>query len=126
MEGCSTHTQQSLTENKKYPGRIREKSGKRKMPRKRKNARSAFTVMSVSADQAFFVSFYFALCCVTFKSTLAETWRVILVSSADIFLSKSLRIHAERITQKGIVSPPEKVCDTPTYRGGGTSTLSYI
>uniref|UniRef100_UPI003D7E2A6C hypothetical protein n=1 Tax=Brotaphodocola sp. TaxID=3073577 RepID=UPI003D7E2A6C len=53
------------------------------------------------------------------------TWRVILVSSADIFLSKSLRILAERITQKGIVSPPEKVCDTPTYRGGGTSTLSY-
>ena len=51
---------------------------------------------------------------------------MILVSSADIFLSKSLRILAERITQKGIVSPPEKVCDTPTYRGGGTSTLSYV
>ena len=28
-------------------------------------------------------------------ATLAETWRVILVSSADIFQSESLRIHSE-------------------------------
>ena len=44
---------------------------------------------------------------------------MILVSSADIFQSESLRIHAERITQKGIVSPLEKVCNIPTYQGGG-------
>ena len=36
-----------------------------------------------------------------FKSMLAETWRVILVSYADILQSESLRIHAERITQEG-------------------------
>lgn len=33
-----------------------------------------------------------------FKSTLAETRRVTLVSFTDILQSKSLRIHAERIT----------------------------
>ncbi|WP_432631021.1 hypothetical protein, partial [Brotaphodocola sp.] len=59
------------------------------------------------------------------KSTLAETWRVILVSSADIFLSKSLRILAERITQKGIVSPPEKVCDTPPIEEGDIHSGLY-
>jgi hypothetical protein len=32
----------------------------------------------------------------SFKSNDRETWRVILVSEADLFLSKSLRILAER------------------------------
>ena len=31
-----------------------------------------------------------------FKSTLAETWRMILVRSVDIFLSELLRIFAGR------------------------------
>ena len=35
----------------------------------------------------------------TFKSNVRETWRVILVSEADIFLSESLRILAERLSQ---------------------------
>lgn len=34
-----------------------------------------------------------------FKSNVRETWRVILVSEADIFLSESLRILAERLSQ---------------------------
>ena len=51
---------------------------------------------------------------------------MILVSSADIFLSKSLRIHAERITQKGIVSPPEKVCDTPPIEEGDIHSALYL
>lgn len=34
-----------------------------------------------------------------FKSNVREAWRVILVSEADIFLSESLRILAERLSQ---------------------------
>ena len=34
-----------------------------------------------------------------FKSNVRETWRVILVSEADIFLTESLRILAERLSQ---------------------------
>ena len=37
-----------------------------------------------------------------FKSNIRETWRVILVSGADIFLSESLRIPAERLSQSEI------------------------
>ena len=37
-----------------------------------------------------------------FKSNVRETWRVILVSGADIFLSESLRIPAERLSQSEI------------------------
>ena len=53
-----------------------------------------------------------------FKSNVRETWRVILVSEADIFLSESLRILAERLSQSenGLLlrqicyySPPEEV-----------------
>ena len=36
---------------------------------------------------------------VIFKSNVRETWRVILVREADIFLSESLRILAERLSQ---------------------------
>ena len=36
---------------------------------------------------------------ILFKSNVRETWRVILVSEADIFLSESLRILAERLSQ---------------------------
>ena len=35
---------------------------------------------------------------VIFKSNVRETWRVILVSEADIFLTESLRILAERLS----------------------------
>ena len=41
-------------------------------------------------------------CCFSFKSNVCETWRVILVSGADIFLSESLRIPAERLSQSEI------------------------
>ena len=34
-----------------------------------------------------------------FKSNVRETWRVILVSEADIFFTESLRILAERLSQ---------------------------
>ena len=34
-----------------------------------------------------------------FKSNVRETWRVILVSKADIFHTESLRILAERLSQ---------------------------
>ena len=53
-----------------------------------------------------------------FKSNVRETWRVILVSEADMFLSESLRILAERLSQSEIglslrqicyYSPPEEV-----------------
>ena len=55
---------------------------------------------------------------VYFKSNVRETWRVILVREADIFLSESLRILAERLSQSEIglplrqiyyYSPPEEV-----------------
>ena len=36
---------------------------------------------------------------IIFKSNVRETWRVILVREADIFLSESLRILAERLSQ---------------------------
>ena len=39
---------------------------------------------------------------IIFKSSNCETWRVILVSEADIFLSESLRILAERLSQSEI------------------------
>ena len=38
-------------------------------------------------------------CSTFFKSNVRETWRVILVREADIFLSESLRILAERLSQ---------------------------
>jgi hypothetical protein len=53
-----------------------------------------------------------------FKSNVRETWRVILVSEADIFFTESLRILAERLSQSenGLplrqifyYSPPEEV-----------------
>ena len=37
-----------------------------------------------------------------FKSNVRETWRVILVSEADIFFTESLRILAERLSQSEI------------------------
>ena len=39
-----------------------------------------------------------------FKSNIRETWRVILVSEADIFLSESLRILAELLESYSTVS----------------------
>ena len=46
----------------------------------------------------------------TFKSNVRETWRVILVSEADIFLSESLRILAERLSQSEIGFPLRQIC----------------
>ena len=45
-----------------------------------------------------------------FKSNVRETWRVILVSEADIFLSESLRILAERLSQSEIRLPLRQIC----------------
>ena len=45
-----------------------------------------------------------------FKSNIRETWRVILVSEADIFLSESLRILAERLSQSEIGLPLRQIC----------------
>ena len=45
-----------------------------------------------------------------FKSNVRETWRVILVSEADIFLSESLRILAERLSQSEIGRPLRQIC----------------
>ena len=46
---------------------------------------------------------------VIFKSNVRETWRVILVSEADIFLSESLRILAERLSQSEIGLPLRQI-----------------
>ena len=45
-----------------------------------------------------------------FKSNVRETWRVILVSEADIFLSESLRILAERLSQSETQLPLRQIC----------------
>ena len=45
-----------------------------------------------------------------FKSNVRETWRVILVSEADIFLSESLRILAERLSQSETYLPLRLIC----------------
>ena len=45
-----------------------------------------------------------------FKSNVRETWRVILVSEADIFLSESLRILAERLSQSETRLPLRQIC----------------
>ena len=45
-----------------------------------------------------------------FKSNIRETWRVILVSEADIFLSESLRILAECLSQSEIGLPLRQIC----------------
>ena len=46
-----------------------------------------------------------------FKSNIRETWRVILVSKADIFLSESLRILAERLSQSEICLCGSQISD---------------
>ena len=48
--------------------------------------------------------------CEKFKSNVRETWRVILVSEADIFLSESLRILAERLSQSETHLPLRIIC----------------
>ena len=45
-----------------------------------------------------------------FKSNVRETWRVILVSEADIFLSESLCILAERLSQSETRLPLRQIC----------------
>ena len=45
-----------------------------------------------------------------FKSNVRETWRVILVSEADIFFTESLRILAERLSQSEIGLPLRQIC----------------
>ena len=50
------------------------------------------------------------LCRWLFKSNVRETWRVILVSKADIFLSESLRILAEHLSQSENGLPLRQIC----------------
>ena len=50
------------------------------------------------------------LCRWLFKSNVRETWRVILVSKADIFHTESLRILAERLSQSEIGLPLRQIC----------------
>ena len=58
-----------------------------------------------------------------FKSNVRETWRVILVSEADIFLSESLRILAERLSQSEIGLPLRQICYySPPEKEGVFST----
>ena len=45
-----------------------------------------------------------------FKSNVRETWRVILVSEADIFHTESLRIPAERLSQSETHLPLRQIC----------------
>ena len=45
-----------------------------------------------------------------FKSNVRETWRVILVSEADIFFTESLRILAERLSQSETRLPLRQIC----------------
>ena len=52
-------------------------------------------------------------CCeriLKFKSNVRETWRVILVSEADMFFTESLRILAERLSQSEIGLPLRLIC----------------
>ena len=58
-----------------------------------------------------------------FKSNVRETWRVILVSEADIFFTESLRILAERLSQSKIGLPLRLICyDSPPEEVGVFST----
>ena len=45
-----------------------------------------------------------------FKSNVRETWRVIMVSESDIFLSESLRNLAERLSQSETRLPLRQIC----------------
>ena len=45
-----------------------------------------------------------------FKSNVRETWRVILVSEADIVHTESLRIPAERLSQSETHLPLRIIC----------------
>ena len=45
-----------------------------------------------------------------FKSNVRETWRVILVSEADIFHTESLRIPAEHLSQAETHLPLRQIC----------------
>ena len=47
---------------------------------------------------------------ILFKSNVRETWRVILVSEADIFFTESLRILAERLSQSETQLPLRQIC----------------
>ena len=55
----------------------------------------------------------------TIQVDVRETWRVILVSEADIFFTESLRILAERLSQSEIGLPLRQICcHSPPERGG--------
>ena len=45
-----------------------------------------------------------------FKSNVRETWRVILVSEADIFHTESLRISAKHLSQSETHLPLRQIC----------------
>ena len=60
---------------------------------------------------------------IKFKSNVRETWRVILVSEADIFFTESLRILAERLSQSENGLPLRLICNnSPPEEVGVFST----
>ena len=79
----------------------------------------AFSFLSAKTYQGTFFVFSQNAPSKQFKSNVRETWRVILVSEADMFLSESLRILAERLSQSEInISHNNQllVISLPTYR----------
>ena len=70
----------------------------------------AFSFLSAKTYQGTFFVFSQNAPSKQFKSNVRETWRVILVSEADIFLSESLRILAERLSQSEIGLPLRQIC----------------
>ena len=70
----------------------------------------AFSFLSAKTYQGTFFVFSQDAPSKQFKSNVRETWRVILVSEADIFLSESLRILAERLSQSEIGLPLGQIC----------------
>ena len=70
----------------------------------------AFSFLSAKNYQGTFFVFSQNAPSKQFKSNVRETWRVILVSEADIFLSESLRILAERLSQSEIGLPLRQIC----------------
>ncbi len=74
-----------------------------------------FTVFTIPKFSQFYASlFYTSIYGVSqanmFKSNVRESWRVILVSKADIFHTESLRILAERLSQSETHLPLRQIC----------------
>ena len=70
----------------------------------------AFSFLSAKTYQGTFFVFSQNAPSKQFKSNVRETWRVILVSEADIFFTESLRILAERLSQSENGLPLRQIC----------------